>query len=229
MRQSSVPATSPIHRQVRLSLTALLVIAGMVACSDDETGEAGEDPSSVEVNNEVPDHEEFDPSTLTVTDVVPVIGTGEPDELPEMVADEDVTADSVRFIGENDIGAFWVATTNLDEEEDEGICLISGIKTEGTEEFSTFGTVCNRIEDVYANGLWAKLSAADSQNIVAYLLPPDVDGAEARDQNGEPVSSIELVESDGTQVIARTVASQGGREEIISVPRGEDEMILPQM
>ena len=228
MRQSSLPITSPVPRRVRLSLAALLAIAGVAACSDDETGEAGEDPSSVEVDNEVPDDEEFDPSTLTVTDVVPVIGTGEPDELPEMVAHEDVTADSVRFIGENDIGAFWVATTNL-HEEDEGICLISGIKTEGTEEFSTFGTVCNRIEDVYANGLWAKLSAADSQNIVAYLLPPDVDGAEARDQNDEPVSSIELVEREGTQVIARTVASQGGREEIISVPRGEDEMILPQM
>ena len=227
MRQSSAPATKPVHRRLGLSLAALLAIAGMAACSDDETGEAGEDPSSVEVNNEVPDHEEFDPSTLTVTDVVPVIGTGEPDELPEMVAHEDVTADSVRFIGENDIGAFWVATTN--SHEDEGICLISGIKTEGTEEFSTFGTVCNSIEDVYTNGLWGKIGAFDARSIVSYLLPPDAEGAKVRDQNGEPVSSIELVERDGTQVIARTVASQGGREEIISVPRGEDELVLPQM
>ena len=147
MRQSSAPATKPVHRRLGLSLAALLAIAGMAACSDDETGEAGEDPSSVEVDNEVRDDEEFDPSTLTVTDVVPVIGTGEPDELPEMVADEDVTSDSVRFIGENDIGAFWVATTNL-HEEDEGICLISGIRTEGSEEFSAFGTVCNSIEEV---------------------------------------------------------------------------------
>lgn len=228
MRQSSLPITSPVPRRVRLSLAALLAIAGVAACSDDETGEAGEDPSSVEVDNEVRDDEEFDPSTLTVTDVVPVIGTGEPDGLPEMVADVDVTADSVRFIGENDIGAFWVATTNL-HEEDEGICLISGIRTEGSEEFSAFGTVCNSIEEVYTNGLWGKIGAADAQSIVSYLLPPDAEGAEARDQNDEPVSSIELIEREGTQVIARTVASQGGREEIISVPRGEDEMILPQM
>lgn len=229
MRQSSLPITSPVLRRVRLSLAALLAIAGVAACSDDETGEAGEDPSSVEVDNEVPDDEEFDPSTLTVTDVVPVIGTGEPDGLPEMVADEDVTADSVRFIGENEIGAFWVATTNLDEEEDEGICLISGIRTEGTEDFSVFGTVCNRIEEVYTNGLWGKIGAADAQSIVSYLLPPDAEGADVRDQNDEPVSSIELVEREGTQVIARTVASQGGREEIISVPRGENELVLPQM
>lgn len=225
MRLSFLPTISPATRRVRLSLVTLLTIAGMAACSDDE---AGEDPSSVEVDHGVRDDEEFDPSTLKATDVVPVIGTGEPDELPEMVAHEDVTADSVRFVGENEIGAFWVATTNL-HEEDEGICLISGIRTEGSEEFSAFGTVCNSIEDVYTNGLWGKIGAADARSIVSYLLPPGAEGAEVRDQNDEPVSSIELIEREGTQVITRTVASQGGREEIISVPRGEDELIFPQM
>lgn len=138
------------------------------------------------------------------------------DELSAGIAEgDDLTADSTRLLGSNDLGKYWTA---IDAEGN--ICLVivpPKEREDGSEGIQYFGSNCIEPKIFSESGLSLSINSHGVGNVSALLLPGDVDPTSVNDAvktaSGETSGTIDHFETPA-QLITMTLDAASSLKDI---------------